>query len=48
MLHFSGFSFYTIYSSFGYFRFEPDVGHVNLNDLLFAYHGLLMVILTGI
>ena len=47
-MNLTGFSFYAIYSSFGYFDHDPGAGNVDLNDLCFAYHAIFIVILTSI
>jgi hypothetical protein len=43
-----GYVFYAIYSTFGYFFKDPGAGTVVLADLIFIYHGLLMVIIWAI
>lgn len=47
-MNLTGFSFYSIYCSYGYFipGGSAETGQVDLNDLLFAYHALLITILT--
>ena len=47
-MNLTGFSFYAIYSSFGYFDHDPGAGNVDLNDLCFAYHAIFIVNLTSI
>jgi len=44
VLNLSGFSFYSIYSSIGYFTVNESSGTVKLQDLLFSYHALMIVI----
>ena len=48
VLNFTGFLFYSIYSSMGYFGNDPSAGTVDLSDIAFGYHALLMVTITGI
>jgi hypothetical protein len=47
-MNLTGFSFYSIYCSYGYFYpgGTAETGQVDLNDLIFAYHALLITILT--
>jgi cystinosin len=47
-MNLTGFTFYSIYSSYGYFYpgGSADTGQVDLNDLIFAYHALFITILT--
>lgn len=47
-MNLTGFSFYSIYCSYGYFykNSGPETGQVDLNDLFFAYHALAITILT--
>ena len=46
----TGFTFYSLYCSYGYFF--PDghlsTGTVDLNDLLFAYHAIIVTLLTAV
>jgi Na+-driven multidrug efflux pump len=37
-MNLTGFIFYSIYSSYGYFFNSDQTGKVDLNDLLFGYH----------
>lgn len=47
-MNLTGFSFYSIYCTYGYFNpaGKEETGQVDLNDLFFAYHALLITILT--
>jgi cystinosin len=49
-MNLTGFSFYSIYCSYGYFHKDSasETGQVDLNDLIFAYHALGITILTVI
>jgi cystinosin len=49
-MNLTGFSFYSIYCSYGYFynNSPPETGQVDLNDLIFAFHALTITILTVI
>ncbi|KRX09131.1 hypothetical protein PPERSA_08847 [Pseudocohnilembus persalinus] len=47
LLNFFGYTFYSIYSSFGYFNPEGSgVGEVDIQDLVFCYHGLILNFVT--
>ena len=39
-MNLTGFTFYSIYNTYGYFVNEDQTGHVDLNDVIFAYHAL--------
>lgn len=42
-LNITGFIFYSIYCLYGYFnKNSPEIGNVNLHDLLFSVHALMM------
>ncbi len=45
-MNLTGFTFYSIYCSYGYFVNTDQTGQVDLNDLLFAYHALFATLLT--
>jgi len=45
-MNLTGFTFYSIYCTFGYFVNTDQTGQVDLNDLLFAYHALFATLLT--
>ena len=45
-MNITGFTFYSIYSTYGYFVNTDQTGQVDLNDLLFAYHALLATLIT--
>lgn len=45
-MNLTGFTFYSIFCSYGYFVNTDQTGQVDLNDLLFAYHALLATLLT--
>jgi cystinosin len=45
-MNLTGFTFYSIYCSYGYFVNPDQTGQVDLNDLLFAYHALAATLLT--
>lgn len=40
-MNLTGFLFYSIYCSYGYFVSTDQTGKVDLNDCIFAYHALL-------
>jgi len=43
----TGFTFYSIYNSYGYFSGNTaDTGQVDLNDVLFSYHAIFITLLT--
>ena len=39
-MNLTGFIFYSIYNTEGYFVSSAETGHVDLNDVFFAYHAL--------
>lgn len=45
-MNLTGFTFYSIYCTYGYFVNTDQTGQVDLNDLLFAYHALFATFLT--
>jgi cystinosin len=45
-MNMTGFTFYSIYCSYGYFVNTDQTGQVDLNDLLFAYHALFATLVT--
>jgi cystinosin len=45
-MNLTGFTFYSIYCSYGYFISDDQTGKVDLNDLLFAYHAIFATLLT--
>jgi hypothetical protein len=45
-MNLTGFTFYSIYCSYGYFVNTDQTGQVDLNDLFFAYHALFATLLT--
>lgn len=45
-MNLTGFTFYSVYCSYGYFISDDQTGLVELNDLLFAYHALFATLLT--
>jgi cystinosin len=45
-MNLTGFTFYSIYCSYGYFVNTEQTGQVDLNDLLFAYHALFATLIT--
>ena len=48
-MNLTGFTFYSIYCSYGYFSGNQDqTGRVDLNDVIFAYHALGISIITVI
>lgn len=46
----TGFTFYSFYCTYGYFfpQGSKSTGTVDLNDLLFAYHAILITLLTAV
>jgi len=46
----TGFTFYSFYCSYGYFFAEgrKSTGIVDLNDLLFAYHAIIVTLATAV
>jgi cystinosin len=48
-MNLTGFSFYSLYCSYGYFSGnDAQTGKVDLNDVIFSYHALVITILTVI
>lgn len=45
-MNLTGFTFYSIYNSYGYFISDDQTGKVDLNDLLFSYHAIFATLLT--
>ena len=45
-MNLTGFTFYSIYCTYGYFISDDQTGKVDLNDLLFAYHAIFATLLT--
>jgi hypothetical protein len=43
-----GYMFYATYSTLGFFFLDPGAGTVVLADIIFIYHGLLMVFVWAI
>lgn len=39
-MNLTGFTFYSLYNSYGYFINSEQTGKVDLNDVFFAYHAL--------
>lgn len=39
-MNLTGFVFYSLYNTYGYFINSDQTGHVDLNDVIFAYHAL--------
>lgn len=39
-MNLTGFIFYSLYNTYGYFINSDQTGHVDLNDVIFAYHAL--------
>ena len=39
-MNLTGFLFYSIYNTYGYFVSQDQTGRVDLNDVIFAYHAL--------
>ncbi len=48
MFNITGYTFYGIYSSVGYFTTIEGAGTVVIADLIFVYHSILMVIIETI
>lgn len=46
VLNFTGFVFYSVYNSFGYWDKSISVGSVEINDLFFAYHAVIITTIT--
>ena len=45
-MNLTGFLFYGIYNTYGYFVDSKETGHVDLNDIVFTYHALFATLLT--
>jgi hypothetical protein len=45
-MNLTGFTFYSLYNSYGYFISDDQTGKVDLNDILFAYHAIFATLLT--
>ena len=45
-MNLTGFLFYGIYNTYGYFIDDSQTGKVDLNDIFFAYHALFATLLT--
>lgn len=45
-MNLTGFLFYSIYNTYGYFVDSKETGHVDLNDIVFCYHALFATFLT--
>lgn len=45
-MNLTGFLFYGIYNTYGYFIDDTQTGKVDLNDIFFAYHALFATFLT--
>jgi hypothetical protein len=45
-MNLTGFLFYSIYNTYGYFIDDTQTGKVDLNDIFFAYHALFATFLT--
>ena len=45
-MNLSGFLFYSIYNTEGYFINNKETGQVDLNDVFFAYHALFATLVT--
>lgn len=48
LLNLTGFAFYSLYNSFGYFNKDQASGKVDIQDLVFSYHALFIVIVQWI
>lgn len=44
-MNLSGFLFYSIYTTYGYFINSDQTGQVDINDIFFAYHALFATLL---
>lgn len=47
-MNLTGFTFYSLYNSYGYFFKNDQTGQVDLNDVIFAYHALFATLLCVI
>lgn len=45
-MNLTGFLFYGIYNTYGYFINDEQTGKVDLNDIFFAYHALFATVVT--
>ena len=45
-MNMTGFAFYSLYCTWGYFVNSEQTGRVDLNDLLFSYHALFATLVT--
>ena len=45
-MNLTGFLFYSIYNTYGYFIDDTQTGKVDLNDIFFAYHAMFATLLT--
>ena len=45
-MNLTGFAFYSIYNSYGYFISDDQTGLVDLNDVIFSYHAIFATLLT--
>lgn len=45
-MNLTGFLFYSIYNTEGYFISNKQTGQVELNDVFFAYHALFATLVT--
>lgn len=45
-MNLTGFLFYSIYNTYGYFVDDKQTGKVDLNDIFFAYHALFATFVT--
>lgn len=45
-MNLTGFLFYSIYNSYGYFISSDQTGRVDLNDVFFSYHALFATFIT--
>jgi len=48
VLNISGYTFYAIYSSLGYFTDMEGAGTVVIADLVFVYHGIVMIAIEAV
>ena len=44
-MNLTGFLFYSIYNTYGYFINSDQTGQVDLNDVFFAYHALIATLI---
>ena len=45
-MNLTGFTFYSLYNSYGHFISDDQTGKVDLNDVLFSYHAIFATLLT--